>query len=165
MNAKWIGPAFAVLLAAAWGGRNVQVPLQPPARTARVMEPSRLAPQQNLEEEFWTAVAGADRDEVLRRTPDFLRLSPEEGRAFHSAAVGAIEDVDRAWAIRENGWIAIESSAASDPELLERLEGEIQSRYESAKDRALRPVIARLQGSERGDRLRERLDEWFDAVR
>jgi hypothetical protein len=76
-----------------------------------------------------------------------------------------VEDVERAWEARESGWVAVSSSAASDPELLARLEGEIQGRYESEKERALGRVAARLEGGERRERLRERLEEWFDALR
>jgi hypothetical protein len=110
MNAKWIGLAFGVLLAAAWAGRDIDVPLQPTPRAARLVPPVEEAPREDSEAELWTAVAQADRDVILRRTEEFLGLSPEEGRAFHSAAVGAIEDVDRAWAAREEGWIAVSSS-------------------------------------------------------
>jgi hypothetical protein len=161
MNPKWIGLAFGVLLVAAWAGRDVQAPLQPTPRAARPAPPMEEAPKEDSEAGMWTAVAQADRDVILRRTEEFLGLSAEERRAFHSAAVGAIEDVDRAWAVREEGWIAVSSSVHPNPDL----ETEIQSRYESEKERALQPLVARLQGSERGDRLRERLDEWFDALR
>ena len=131
MDAKWIGLAFGLLLAAAWAGRETHAPLEPQPRAQRV-EPS-------VEER--EAIVG---------------LSPAEAQAFRSATLTAIADVDRAWAVREESWAAVSSSAASDPELLERLEEEIQSRYEAEKARALQPLAVHL-----GDRL----EEWFDALR
>jgi hypothetical protein len=132
---------------------RASVPLPPPE------EEQRAETREEAEEER------SGREDVLRRTEDSLGLGPEEAPAFRSTVLSAVEDVDRAWAVREAGWIAVSSSAASDPELLERLEGEIQFRYESEKERALQRVAAHLRGSERGERLLERLEEWFDGLR
>jgi hypothetical protein len=155
MNANWIVPAFGVLLAAAWAGRDIHAPLEPQPRAARPVPPVQEA-EVETDGDFWNAVAtwSGDRDVLLRKTEDFLGMSPEEGRAFHSAALGAIDDVDRAWEAREEG-------LTLDPEP----ERESQSRYEAEKGRALRRMAVYLEGSERRDRLRERLDEWFDALR
>jgi hypothetical protein len=153
MDPKWIGPALGVLLAAAWAGRDPQAPPESRPRAEGLM------PSVEEREAPTSASRGntsTDRDALLRRTEDSLGLSSEEADSFRSAALTAIEDVERAWAVREESWAAVSSSAASDPELLERLEVEIQSRYESEKARALQPLAARLGGL---------LEEWFDALR
>jgi hypothetical protein len=150
-----IGVASLVLLVVAGAGRAPQVaspaPLPPAVALAE-------APREEKQEGF-------PEPDVLRPTEDDLGLTGEEARDFRSTVLSAVEDVNRAWAIREEGWHAVSSSAASDPELLARLEGEIQSRYESEKERALQRVAAHLGGDERRERLRERLEEWFDALR
>ncbi len=165
-----IGIASLGLLAGAWASRGPDAPLEdlPRAehRAAPLPPPESVSAPCPEADEFWSAIAEpADREAVLRRTEDFLGLSPDDARAFRSAALSAVEDVGRAWAVREAGWIAVSSSAASDPELLGRLEGEIQSRYESEKERALQRVTARLGDSERHERFRERLEEWVDSLR
>ena len=166
-----IGVASLGLLAAAWAWRGPHAPLEAIPRAAALSAPLPRpapdpAPCPKGDEEFWNTVANpAEREVILRWTEDFLGLSPEEARAFRSAALSAVENVDRAWEVREAGWIAVSSSAASDPQLLARLEEEIQFRYESEKERALQRLAARLGGGERSERLRERLEEWIDAVR
>ena len=156
---KGIGMASLVLLAGAWAMRPVPAAPPVPCRMERGVQPVvEQAPS-------WTEFAADEpsgRELLLRTTEEDLGLSPEEARAFRSAVLSAVADVDRAWEVREEGWAAVQSSAASDPELLGRLEGEIQFRYESEKDRALQRVAAHLGGNEQ---LRERLEEWFDAVR
>ena len=164
-----IGQAVAIaslaLLAGAWAWRGADVAPQADLRAERssVQVPDEVFTPEPVVQ----AAAGerADRESVLRTTEEFIGLSPDEAVAFRTAVLSAVEDVDRAWRVREEGWMAVSSSAASDPELLSRLENEIQSRYESEKETALRRVAAHLRGSERRERLHDRLEEWFDELR
>jgi hypothetical protein len=165
-----IGVASLALLAGGWASRRSApfetLPQAPRAAVLSVQPPESEPAAWPEDVDFWNPVGEpADREAVLRRTVEVLGLSLEDAQTFRSATLSAVEAVDRAWAVRESGWIAVSSSAASDPELLGRLEGEIQSRYESEKERALQRVAARLGAGERHERFRERLEEWFDSLR
>ncbi len=105
------------------------------------------------------------RTAVLEATSRYLGLDRSEAQGFAAVARQAALEIEHAWQIREQGWMAASSNATLTSELRERMEQELQELYEGRKGEAMARVETFLQGNPRSHRLRERLPEWMDALR
>jgi len=103
------------------------------------------------------------REKVSAMTAAYLGLDPSRAAMFDRTAARATEEVGRSWKLRNESIEALSEALSHDER--ERKEQQIQEAYEAAKVQALAPLDSFLDDSPRKESFRQRLGEWFDAVR
>jgi hypothetical protein len=163
-------PASAGVVVSGSGGEGPQPPtvqgLHPDVASRRALR--------HAEQDFWedlgvllearsTLGPAKYREAVSAMTAEYLEWDRSRSTQFDHVADQATETIAQAWKSRNEEIVALrESQSAEERADLER---QIQERYEEAKGHALSRLETLLGNSPRHEHFRQRLGEWFDAVR
>jgi len=145
----------------------------PPETVARTEAGPRNAEPEAV---FWEEVGSllearpslgeeGQRKSILEATSRYLGLDRTQAQVFEAVTRQAIQEIESSWQMREVGWLAVSANVTLDAELREQAERDVQERYETGKKQALARIEAVLGSGPRSALLRERLEEWMDAVR
>lgn len=147
-----------------------------PARLPDLAPRPPASPLEGFPETFWEGLGvllearlesdpAAHRESVMAETVRYLGLDSPRAEIFHGGARQALREIEQAWVVREEGWVAVSSNPVLEDATREQVERVIQERYEAAKQGALARVRAALGDTPRAGDFGQRLEEWIDALR